>query len=70
MIGAVSVLAGYIADWQGWDGVLIGLVVAWAVAATVVTVAVAVASRRSGQPFWRVAWHGLRGLFRFLIEVG
>jgi hypothetical protein len=70
LVGGVAVLAGYVAEWRGWDGFLIGLVVAWAVAAVTFTVAVAVRSRRSGRPFWRVAWDGFRGLLRFIIEVG
>lgn len=69
-VGAVAVLAGYVAEWRGWDGFLIGLGAAWIVAAITFTVAVAVTSRRSGRPFWRVTWDALRALFRFVIEVG
>jgi hypothetical protein len=70
LIGAFAVLAGYVAEWRGWDGFLIGLGVGWAVAAVTFVVAVAVASRRSGRPMWRVAWDGIRALFRFIAEVG
>jgi hypothetical protein len=68
--GGLAVLAGYVAEANGWDGFLIGLAVAWAVAAVTFTTAVAVTSRRSGRTFWRVAWDGLRGLLRFVIEAG
>ncbi len=70
VIGGFAVLAGYFAEWRGWHGVLVGLLVAWAVAALAFTVAVGVSSRRSGRPFWRVAWDTVRGLLRFIVETG
>lgn len=70
IVGGMAVLAGYITDWRGWDGFLIGLAVAWVFAAVMFVVAVVVTSRRTGRPIWRVAWDGVRALFRFMIETG
>lgn len=68
LIGGAAVLAGYVAEWQGWHGVIVGLSVAWLVGAIAFVAAVLVSSRRSGRPFWRVAWDGVRGLLRFIFE--
>ena len=68
VIGGASVLAGYVAEWQGWHGLVVGLSVAWLVGAVAFVAAVLVSSRRSGRPFWWVAWDGVRGLLRFVFE--
>lgn len=70
LVGGLAVLSGYVAEWLGWSGVVVALAVGWLVAAVAFVVAVAVASRRSGRPFWRVAWDAFRGLVRFTIESG
>lgn len=55
---------------MGWDGFLIGLAVAWVVAVSHIRRALVVTSRRTRRPLWRVAWDGVRALFRFMIETG
>lgn len=70
LIGGFAVLAGYIGEWQDWNGVVIAFAVGWLLGAVAFVVAVGVASRRAGRPFWRVAWDALRGLLGFIFEAG